>query len=768
MRKVLAQRETELALVNLVQQGLANKLDFPSIVDLVGDRLRQLFRTPDLSISWLDEKTNLVHVLYAYEHGQRLRVPPQAPKPGGMYEHMRKTRAAIVSGTPADYARWGHTEPIPGTDMSKSMIVVPILGGDRLLGDISMENFERLNAFGSADVEVLTTVATALAAALQNAWLFDETQRLLKETEQRNAELAVINSIQSGISANLDFQAIVNLVGDKLRDVLRTGDIGIRWFDEREKRIHYLYEYEHGEPLPPMPSAPPRTLSWDALVSHREARVMNTVAESLAIGTLPGTDTAKSGVVMPIIGRDRVIGSIVVENHQREYAFDDSDVRLLQTVASSMGVALENARLFNETQRLFKETERRNAELAVINSIQQGISAKLEFQAIVDLVGDKLREVLNTGDLTIRWYDRDADLIHYLYNYEHGVRLRDLPSRKTRPGEPFLRMLETRLPIVVNTVAEYTTAGFQTMPGTDQSLSGIGVPILGSDRALGTISIENFERENAFGEAEVRLVTTVAASMGIALENARLFDESQRRTRETAALAEVGRDVSSTLDMALVMDRIARHAKDLLHGDNSAIFLPDADGKRYRAIVALGTIADRIRETEIETGLGIIGNIVEVGRAEFVNETQSDPRAVQIAGTEPQSNERLMVAPLMAGQTVKGAMAVWRTGGRPFDGAELEFLIGLSQQAAVAIENARLFNETRQTLERQTATSEVLQVISSSVADPKPVFDKILDSCQRLFGATDLAVFLTEEGQLRVAAYHGGFPGAGASNYPRP
>jgi GAF domain-containing protein/DNA-binding response OmpR family regulator len=433
-----------------------------------------------------------------------------------------------------------------------------------------------------------------------------------------------------------------------------------------------------------------------------------------------------------------------------------------------MGVALENARLFNETQRLFKETERRNAELAVINSIQQGISAKLEFQAIVDLVGDKLREVLNTGDLTIRWYDRDADLIHYLYNYEHGVRLRDLPSRKTRPGEPFLRMLETRLPIVVNTVAEYTTAGFQTMPGTDQSLSGIGVPILGSDRALGTISIENFERENAFGEAEVRLVTTVAASMGIALENARLFDESQRRTRETAALAEVGRDVSSTLDMALVMDRIARHAKDLLHGDNSAIFLPDADGKRYRAIVALGTIADRIRETEIETGLGIIGNIVEVGRAEFVNETQSDPRAVQIAGTEPQINERLMVAPLMAGQTVKGAMAVWRTGGRPFDGAELEFLIGLSQQAAVAIENARLFNETRQTLERQTATSEVLQVISSSVADPKPVFDKILDSCQRLFGATDLAVFLTEEGQLRVAAYHGGFPGAGASNYPRP
>ena len=79
-------------------------------------------------------------------------------------------------------------------------------------------------------------------------------------------------------------------------------------------------------------------------------------------------------------------------------------------------------------------------------------------------------------------------------------------------------------------------------------------------------------------------------------------------------------------------------------------------------------------------------------------------------------------------------MAVWRTGGRPFDDTELEFLTGLSLQATVAIENARLFDETRETLERQTATSEVLQVISGSMADPKPVFEKILDSCERLFG----------------------------------
>ena len=102
---------------------------------------------------------------------------------------------------------------------------------------------------------------------------------------------------------------------------------------------------------------------------------------------------------------------------------------------------------------------------------------------------------------------------------------------------------------------------------------------------LGTILLEDHEREHAYGAAEVRLLQTVASSMGVALEAARLFDETQRRTRESAALAEVGRDISSTLDLPTVMDRIAHHAKELLAADHSAIFLPQGGQGRRRADV---------------------------------------------------------------------------------------------------------------------------------------------------------------------------------------
>ena len=240
-RGLLAQRETQLELIDLVQSGVARKLSFQAIVDIVGDRLREIIDTPDLIITWFDEERNLIRSLYTYEHGRRIEVAPSAPKPGGLYETMRATHGPIVLATAADYARVGNATA-PGTDLSRSLVCVPIFVGDRMAGDISIENYERENAFGPDDVQILTTVAASLGGALDNAHLFDETQRLLKETEQRNAELAVINSIQRGVAAELDFQKIIDLVGDKLREVLKTDEIGIRWLDYDKRVAHYLYE----------------------------------------------------------------------------------------------------------------------------------------------------------------------------------------------------------------------------------------------------------------------------------------------------------------------------------------------------------------------------------------------------------------------------------------------------------------------------------------------------------------------------------------------
>ena len=637
-------------------------------------------------------------------------------------------------------------------------------------------------------------------------------------------------------------------------------------------------------------------------------------------------------MLVPLVVGDQARGVIAL-TAMSEHAFSDSDVRLLQTLANAMSVALENARLFDETQRLFKESEQRAAELAIINSVQEALAAELNMQGIYDAVGDKIREIFHQADVGIRIMDPPADLIHHPYLTMQGKRVTIAPTPLEDTGFG-AHVLRTREALVINDNMTQAMAryGSYMLAGDRVPKSQVLVPLIAGDQVRGMLALADFEREGTFSDSDVRLLQTLASSMSVALENARLFDETQRRTRETAALAEVGRDISSTLDLATVLDRIARHAKDLLGAGSSAIFLPDAGASTYRAIVAVGDIAEAVQSTEIKVGEGIIGSLVQNGRAEFINDTGADPRAIQIPGTDKQERERLMVAPLMAGKTVKGVMAVWRTGGMPFAATELDFLVGLSLQATVAIENARLFadsqrraaelatintvsqqlagklelaplldlvgeqirlvfkadiayvalynletgmidfpyqfgeeikplkfgegltsriirsgealiinretdrrglelgakvvgmqalsymgvpipvggtslgvisvqstqregmygpddqrllstlaanvgvalqnarlyNDTREALERQTATSQVLQVISGSMADPKPVFEKILDSCERLFGTSDISVCLADEGQLRIGAYRGGFADEVARTFPRP
>src|SRR3989304_9101282 len=105
-----------------------------------------------------------------------------------------------------------------------------------------------------------------------------------------------------------------------------------------------------------------------------------------------------------IVG-DEATGVISLQNNDQENAFTETDLRLLTTLANSMSVALENARLFSETQRLLKETEQRAAELQIINTVQQGLASQLEVQAIYDLVGDEIRDIFNAQVVMISTYD---------------------------------------------------------------------------------------------------------------------------------------------------------------------------------------------------------------------------------------------------------------------------------------------------------------------------------------------------------------------------
>ncbi|HHN94412.1 MAG TPA: PAS domain S-box protein, partial [Anaerolineae bacterium] len=170
----------------------------------------------------------------------------------------------------------------------------------------------------------------------------------------------------------------------------------------------------------------------------------------------------------------------------------------------------------------------------------------------------------------------------------------------------------------------------------------------------------------------------------------------RRRNRELTALYEIGRDISATLDLQTVLERIAMHARALLKADDSEVYLMDDDGETLRAIVALGEYAEHIKALPLRVGEGIVGYVAQSGVAEMVNRVDLDPRAVQVNGT-PVEPQALICAPLTYQERVIGVISLARNESRePFEPADLNFLIGLSWQAAIAIENARMFAQEEQ------------------------------------------------------------------------
>jgi GAF domain-containing protein len=238
---VTEQRNAELSIINSIQQGLAAELDFQAIVDLVGDKLRQVLNTDDIGIRWYEEEANLLHFLYTNRHGERITMSPKPPLPNGMFERLKKTRQLVIWNTAEE--REKKNIQLFGSDLSKSGIFIPIISSNRIRGSISFLNFERENAYGESEQRMLTTIAATLGAALENAHLFDETQRLLKETEQRNAELAVINSVQAALAAELNIQGIYDSVGDKIREIFHNADLGIVIYDPKTNLVSMPYGY---------------------------------------------------------------------------------------------------------------------------------------------------------------------------------------------------------------------------------------------------------------------------------------------------------------------------------------------------------------------------------------------------------------------------------------------------------------------------------------------------------------------------------------------
>ena len=395
---------------------------------------------------------------------------------------------------------------------------------------------------------------------------------------------------------------------------------------------------------------------------------------------------------------------VVDETEERRWTPDEQ--LLVKQVADQLSLALENAQLFQETQS-------RAEELVVLNEMGNELPTKLDVTEICDVVYRYTSRLMDTRFFYVAIYEEKTHEKSFPVMIENGVRLNLSRTPVTGSGFTDYIIMNKRsvfAPDNVTGVRKALGIDFISLSDDDTpSKCWLGVPMMIGDRVLGVIAVQSIEKAFLYDEHDRDILATIAGQAAIAVENARLFEEAQRRAQETTALAEVGREISATLDLKSVLQRIAEYAINILQGITVAVYVPDDSFKTLNPISVLGVEAEEILGQPLKIGSGIIGTIAENKQGEIVNDASHDSRAVTIDGTEENvADEHLMGVPIMSQDRVTGVLAIWRVGkDTDFNQGEFNFLTSLAQQAAIAIDNARLFQNVK---DSQEQLSEALRI----------------------------------------------------------
>ena len=282
-------------------------------------------------------------------------------------------------------------------------------------------------------------------------------------------------------------------------------------------------------------------------------------------------EPAKCWLGVPLLLGEQIIGVMAAQSYTEANAYDEHDRDLLMAVAGQAAISIQNARLFGETQR-------RVTELSTFNEISRELaSALLRPEELYRLVHQQMSRLFDTTSFFIGTYETGSDHWEMAYQIENGQPAEILGPRDLKAGLGSY-MIKTRQPLLIHSTKELED--FHQSQGIPQigmagSKSWIGVPLIATGQVVGVMAIQNYQQENLFSNQDLALFSTIAAQVAIALQNARLFQDTKRRAEEMATLNDLGRALTSQLNLNQVLDEVHKGVSRILDTTNFYIAIYD-------------------------------------------------------------------------------------------------------------------------------------------------------------------------------------------------
>ncbi|MHB9032431.1 MAG: GAF domain-containing protein [Anaerolineae bacterium] len=450
----------------------------------------------------------------------------------------------------------------PGEAAAAGDLAAALSEHDVVLGALYLRCRQGQALYSSDDARLLGLLSSTIASAYTHL-------RTREAERQRNAELAVLNSVSEALSQSLDLRTVTRLVGDKLRDFFKASSVMIFLADQKAGMVQPYYEWDEDEGgyidyVEPFPLG---TGLSSKVITTGQPLLLGTLEEEIANGAYfpPEIIAAGAGKLgqswlgVPIIIHGETVGLTALAG-MSQHAYSEQHLHLLQTVAASIGAAIENT-------RLYEASEQRAAELATVNTIARELAGELGVNPLIYLVGEQVRNIFQADVAYVALLDEARGQINFTYAYGE-----EMPSR--RAGEGLTgKIIAEGQPLLINSEAERAAIQNDAPVIGAPFKSYLGVPIFVSGKALGVLSVQSTVRDERFDQGDERLLATIAAYVGTALHNARLFEEArearaaaeQANQAKSAFLANMSHELRTPLNAIIGFTRIVhRKGQDVL------------------------------------------------------------------------------------------------------------------------------------------------------------------------------------------------------------
>jgi PAS domain S-box-containing protein len=686
--------ERRAVLHRLSQDIVRFSQDSEQIYAAIHDAAAKLMACDVFIITLRDEKKGENISVYTVEAGNRFG-PQSAPGSRGLTGAVINEGKSIILRNEIQISQrevlhFGSPRHV------QSVVAVPMRMSGQVIGMISAQSYKAY-AYDMEEQALLEMLATHAATAIEN-------NRLFESEMKRHQEAETLRRAATAISSSLDPDMVAREILTALKQIISYNSGSVFIHEGDQLRVVMAEGYDDSEQVQDL-RFPEDDDFFQVAKITRQPIIVEDAQKDPRFKHWGDSASVRGWMVVPLISRGQVIGAITLDSLQPG-AFDEKIGNTAMAFAYQAAAAIENARLFQEQSRRTKIIE-------ALADIANDIATTREVMPALDQIAQRALDLLNANHVAIYLLQEDNSTLKTVT--ARGMYRKELLSHTRTVGEGITGsiFLNGKPEIVNNTSEDPRRVIVPGTPEKERKLESLmASPLTLRGKTIGVINAWRIKENGLFNESELSFLVGIAHQVSICLESGRLFQETNRQAQEAAAIAEVGRDISATLQLDVVLERIASYAMNLLHAETSAVYLADATMSTLHAIAAFGADSEAIKNDPLPIGHGILGNIALQNIGEIVNDTENDSRAIIVKGTEKNPLEHLMGVPVLMKDKHTGLLAVWRSGiNTEFASKELEFLTSLARQAAVAIENARLYNETQ----RRLKELEIINQVSTSL-----------------------------------------------------